>query len=219
MTIDHALAERSAADVRTAGWTAKMIRPEADAGVGTQASFLRRTFTVDGGPAGATLRISALGLYRCFINGTRVGDDLLTPGWTSYWDRLSFQTYDVSEHLKAGDNTIDIWLGDGWYRSRMMWPRESNPQHLGQRDRRYRRAALRRRQGPARHRRHVAERARADPQVGHLLRRDFRRTRREPAGHCRQRRHHRLRQVDSAPARDQRRQGTAGDRGPAQLCR
>ena len=74
-------------------------------------------------PGMVTLRISALGLYRAFINGRRVGEDLLTPGWTSYWDRLSYQTYEVTRLLRDGDNTIDIWLGDGWYRSRMMWPR------------------------------------------------------------------------------------------------
>jgi alpha-L-rhamnosidase len=103
-------------------WAALMVHPTADAGVGTQASFLRKTFSYDGKGA-ATLRISALGLYRCFINGVRVGDDQLTPGWTSYWDRLSYQTYDVSSLLRAGENTIDIWLGDGWYRSRLFWPR------------------------------------------------------------------------------------------------
>ena len=51
----------------------------------------------------------------------RVGDDLLTPGWTCYDDRIAFQTYDVSAHLKAGENEIVIWLGDGWWRSQMMW--------------------------------------------------------------------------------------------------
>lgn len=104
-------------------WVAEMIHPGVDQGVGTQSSFLRKTFNLSSRGGAGTLRISALGLYRAFINGKRVGDDLLTPGWTSYWDRLSFQTYDVSGLLKDGDNTIDIWLGDGWYRSRMMWPR------------------------------------------------------------------------------------------------
>ena len=68
------------------------------------------------------LRISALGLYRAFINGVRVGNDLLTPGWTSYDKRLSYQTYDVGPLLRHGQNVIDIWLADGWYRSQMMWP-------------------------------------------------------------------------------------------------
>ncbi|RYE87588.1 MAG: alpha-L-rhamnosidase, partial [Hyphomicrobiales bacterium] len=104
-------------------FAAEMIRPTTDHGVGTQSSYLRKSFTLPSGSGVATLRISALGLYRAFINGKRVGKDLLTPGWTSYWDRLSYQTYEVGDLLQAGENSIDIWLGDGWYRSRMMWPR------------------------------------------------------------------------------------------------
>ena len=90
-------------------WTARMIRPLSDAGVGSRQPFLRQTFRAKGG-GGATLRISALGLYRAFINGKRVGDDLLTPGWTSYNDRLSYQTYEVGDLLTNGDNVIDVWL-------------------------------------------------------------------------------------------------------------
>lgn len=116
-----AMAARSAA-IKQGGehaWQAEMIRPLSDAGVGTQASFLRRGFSFAGGSA--TLRISALGLYRCFVNGRRVGDDQLTPGWTCYNERLSYQTYDIGDLLQSGQNVIDIWLGDGWYRSQMMW--------------------------------------------------------------------------------------------------
>jgi alpha-L-rhamnosidase len=104
-----------------ASWQGQMVRPISDAGVGTRASFLRKTFELSANPQNASMRITALGLYRCFINGKRVGDDQLTPGWTCYQDRLSFQTYDVSALLKQGDNIIDIWLGDGWLRSQMMW--------------------------------------------------------------------------------------------------
>ncbi|MDZ7854638.1 alpha-L-rhamnosidase [Sphaerotilus sp.] len=102
-------------------WVARMVRPQTDCGVGERAPFVRQTFTLDVVPADAELRISAQGLYRCFINGQRVGQDLLTPGWTSYQDRLSFQTYPVGSLLKSGENTIDIWLGDGWHRSQMLW--------------------------------------------------------------------------------------------------
>ena len=98
-----------------------MVRPLADQGVGTPASFLAKTFTVGAIDGGEVLDISALGLYRCFINGSRVGDDLLTPGWTSYDVRLSYQTYNVGDLLVAGENRIEIWLADGWLRSQMMW--------------------------------------------------------------------------------------------------
>lgn len=105
-------------------WTAQMIRPLADQGVGKPASFLRKSFTLTAPSGKETLRISALGLYRCFINGARVGNDLLTPGWTAYDKRLSFQTYPVGPLLKQGENVIEIWLADGWMRSQMMWWRQ-----------------------------------------------------------------------------------------------
>ena len=106
-------------------WTAQMVRPTADGGVGTPASFLRKKFEMSELSGAELLRISALGLYRAFINGARVGNDLLTPGWTSYDKRLSFQTYEVGSLLRHGQNVIDIWLADGWYRSQMMW--KKNP--------------------------------------------------------------------------------------------
>lgn len=102
-------------------WTGKMVRPLADQGVGTPASFIAKTFTLGAVGGSEVLDISALGLYRCFINGKRVGNDLLTPGWTSYDVRLSYQTYAVGDLLVAGENRIEIWLADGWLRSQMMW--------------------------------------------------------------------------------------------------
>lgn len=102
-------------------WLAEMVQPASDQGVGKQAPFLRKTFELPTVGGRERLTISALGIYRCFINGRRVGDDLLTPGWTCYDKRLAYQTYDVGEYLKAGSNQIDIWLADGWYRSRLMW--------------------------------------------------------------------------------------------------
>jgi alpha-L-rhamnosidase len=94
-------------------WDAEAIRPLSDKGVGGPASFVRREFELERVSGHEVLRISALGLYRAFINGKCVGEDLLTPGWTAYDKRLSFQTYDVGELLKAGINVIDVWLADG----------------------------------------------------------------------------------------------------------
>lgn len=110
-------------EVENFAWAAQMIRPLADKGVGTPASFLRKAFDLTALTGTETLRISAFGLYRVFINGMRVGSDLLTPGWTSYDKRLSYQTYAAGPLLRPGSNTIDIWIADGWYRSQMMWAR------------------------------------------------------------------------------------------------
>ncbi|MFC5758170.1 family 78 glycoside hydrolase catalytic domain [Rhizobium sp. GCM10022189] len=98
-----------------------MIGPSCDGGQATPGTFVSREFTLEAVPAEATLRISALGLYRAFLNGKRVGNDLLTPGWTCYDDRIAYQTYYVAKLLQPGSNRIEIWLGDGWYRSQLMW--------------------------------------------------------------------------------------------------
>ena len=101
-------------------WQARMITPACDGGQGNRASYVAQRFTI---PAGGkpVLHVSALGLYRAFVNGRRVGQDLMTPGWTCYDDRVAYQTYDLSDLVQEGENTIEIWLGDGWYRSPMMW--------------------------------------------------------------------------------------------------
>ncbi len=74
----------------------------------------RKTFTV---PAGAArLYITACGLYEATLNGKRVGNFVLAPGHTDYRKRVQYQTYDVTELLIPGENVMEIWLADGWYR-------------------------------------------------------------------------------------------------------
>ncbi len=102
-------------------WTAKMIAPSADKGQGTAATFVSKSLKLEASEPRTLLHISAQGLYRCFINGKRVGEDLLTPGWTCYDDRIAYQSYDVSQLLNVGENRIVIWLADGWWRSQMLW--------------------------------------------------------------------------------------------------
>lgn len=99
----------------------EMISPLCDQNAGNQASFVRKKFILSDMASPITLYISALGLYRAFINNKQVGDDLLTPGWTCYDDRIAYQQYDITSLLQVGENTIEIWLGDGWYRGRLMW--------------------------------------------------------------------------------------------------
>ncbi len=74
----------------------------------------RRTFEA---PAGrARLYITACGLYEATLNGKRVGDFVLAPGHTDYRKRISYQTYDVTDLLTPGENVMEIFLADGWYR-------------------------------------------------------------------------------------------------------
>ena len=78
--------------------------------------MLRRDFPADAVKR-ATLEITGLGLYRAFLNGRRVGEDYLAPGFNDYDAYLRVQTHDVTG-LLAADNRIEVWLGDGWYKGR-----------------------------------------------------------------------------------------------------
>lgn len=76
---------------------------------------LRKTFSVDKPIRSARLYATALGLYEARINGQRVGDDVLTPGWTDYNSRVQYQTYDVTNLVKRGKNAIGAFVAPGWY--------------------------------------------------------------------------------------------------------
>jgi alpha-L-rhamnosidase len=78
-------------------------------------AYLRRRFTLDTPAESASLDVSAHGVYRVFINGHRVGDDVLAPGWTDYAVRVHVQSFDVTDLLVSGENVICAILADGWY--------------------------------------------------------------------------------------------------------
>lgn len=101
-------------------WSALAVGPAwpEDANSDRRPPLVRRDFTLPGQAAAARLYVTAHGLYEVEINGQRVGDEALAPGWTPYASRLRYRTYDVTEHLRAGQNAIGAWLGDGWYRGR-----------------------------------------------------------------------------------------------------
>ncbi|GLA33567.1 hypothetical protein AnigIFM63309_000398 [Aspergillus niger] len=67
----------------------------------------------------ARLYTTAHGVYEAFINGVRVGDHVLAPGWTSYHHRLGFQTYDVTSLVSPGGNCIAAEVAEGWFAGRM----------------------------------------------------------------------------------------------------
>jgi alpha-L-rhamnosidase len=79
---------------------------------------LRREFRLAGQPARAYAYISGLGYYELRINGRKVGNHVLDPGWTTYDKRVLYSTYDVTPYLRAGDNAVGVMLGHGWYGSR-----------------------------------------------------------------------------------------------------
>ncbi len=79
------------------------------------APLFRKTFSVPPKMTRARLYISGLGYYEASINGQRIGNQVLDPGWTSYEKRIFYSTYDVTSHLRRGQNCVGVMLGNGWF--------------------------------------------------------------------------------------------------------
>ncbi|MBT2538999.1 family 78 glycoside hydrolase catalytic domain [Arthrobacter sp. ISL-69] len=79
--------------------------------------LLRKGFSTDAAKTVKSARIyaSAHGIYELSLNGKRVGDQVLAPGYTEYAKRIQSQTYDVTELVQQGDNAFGASLGDGWW--------------------------------------------------------------------------------------------------------
>ncbi|WP_326950566.1 glycoside hydrolase family 78 protein [Amycolatopsis sp. NBC_01307] len=79
---------------------------------------LRHEFTLAGPVGTATAWATAHGIYELFVNGTRVGDLELTPGFTAYRKRLQVEPFDVGSLLRPGVNSVELLVSDGWFRGR-----------------------------------------------------------------------------------------------------
>ncbi len=104
-------------------WSARFVTPAADDGgreTTRPSPHLRRDFSIDGDVASARLYVTALGVYEVEINGARVGDEVLAPGWSSYHHRLRYRTHDVTELVRHGANAIGAVLADGWARGNLI---------------------------------------------------------------------------------------------------
>jgi len=104
-------------------WQAHWITPDFSASSQDSEAcpMLRKTFKVNGRVKRARIYATSLGLYELYLNGTRVGDWLFTPGWTSYNKWIQYQTYDITEMLSNGENAVGIILGNGWYKGNIGW--------------------------------------------------------------------------------------------------
>ncbi len=87
---------------------------------------LRHTFDVGKQIKSARLYATALGAYELFLNGKRVSEDVLAPGWTDYRERVFYQTYDVTAMLANGKNAIGALLAPGWYSTPLEWFQQPN---------------------------------------------------------------------------------------------
>ncbi|MFB6119922.1 MAG: family 78 glycoside hydrolase catalytic domain [Halobacteriaceae archaeon] len=89
---------------------------------------LRREVTLSKRVASAHVHVAALGYGELYLNGEKVGDSVLDPGWTDYTERVLYRTYDVTDHLSAGENALGLWLGRGWFAKPVrQWPAVGAP--------------------------------------------------------------------------------------------
>lgn len=88
--------------------------------------LFRKSFLINKKIASAKVYVTSRGLYDVQINGKRMGDSYLSPGWTSYNKHLQYQTYDISNLLSEGKNAIGALLGSGWYRTTLVWVDHEN---------------------------------------------------------------------------------------------
>ncbi|MBC7773958.1 MAG: glycoside hydrolase family 78 protein [Phycisphaerae bacterium] len=102
-------------------WKAKWISLAAPEDSTQPSPMFRKEFATKKKIVSATAYITAHGLYEAQINGQRVGQDYLTPGWTVYNKRLQYQAYDVTNLLQKGSNAIGVTLGSGWWRGNIGW--------------------------------------------------------------------------------------------------
>lgn len=99
-------------------WSAKWIT--ADLNINKKFRYpvdcFKRFFSTEKQVRRARLYITACGLYEAMLNGDKVGDAELTPGYTDYKKHLQYQTYDVTRMIRAGENIFEVSLADGWFR-------------------------------------------------------------------------------------------------------
>ncbi len=77
--------------------------------------MFRKEFAVTGEIKKATINICGLGHYELQMNGTKVGDRFLAPGWSNYQKRSLYNSYDITSYLKNGNNVIGVLVGNGFY--------------------------------------------------------------------------------------------------------
>ncbi|MEY4918436.1 MAG: hypothetical protein RL616_2349, partial [Verrucomicrobiota bacterium] len=102
----------SSADFGAAGWHAQWIGAVA---TNIPSLLLRREFSVKRDLKRALIHVCGLGQYELTLNGKKIGDDVLSPGWTKYDKTCLYDTHDITSDLKRGKNAAGIELGNGMY--------------------------------------------------------------------------------------------------------
>ena len=81
----------------------------------TACPVFSKIFSVKGKVKKARIYATSRGVYEAYLNGNRIGEDRMTPGWTSYHHRLQYQIYDITQMLQE-ENEIEMIIGNGWYK-------------------------------------------------------------------------------------------------------
>ena len=112
--------------LRRADWTCSLIQSptatQSDPKSPHSSVLFRRPFTTlaHARVSSARLYITSHGVYEVELNGTRVGDHILAPGWTSYKHELAYQTFDITQQTQGGtEHVIGVHVGEGWYAGRL----------------------------------------------------------------------------------------------------
>ena len=113
--------------LNSSDWKAKWISSGIAADtVDGRIPLFKKSFVASKKVKQARLFITARGLYEASINGKRIGDAYLTPGWTSYNKHLQYQVYDLTTDINKGQNELNVLVGSGWFRTRIAWENNKN---------------------------------------------------------------------------------------------
>lgn len=88
---------------------------DADAYSADGMPLFRKEFDANKTIASARLYISGLGYYEAYLNGKKISDNVLDPGWTTYSKEVLYVTHDISHLVNTGKNVVGIMLGNGWW--------------------------------------------------------------------------------------------------------
>ncbi len=101
-------------------WSAEWIGsdeifdPETEPDCNISDPWLRKTVVLDRTPEKAVMFAASVGYHELYVNGVRIGEDVLAPAVTDHSRRARYVAYDISSHLRKGENVIGIWLGASW---------------------------------------------------------------------------------------------------------
>ena len=101
-------------------WNGKFVTAEGENDwVNSKGTYLRKSWRVEKPVREAYVCATALGLYHLYLNGQKVNEEQFLPGWTSYHEHLCYQTWEVTDFLRQGENVLGAHVGAGWYKGMM----------------------------------------------------------------------------------------------------